>query len=251
MAVRGQGHSGAGLSISGSVGVLGESDTGIGIIGASSGSIGILGRSASRGIVGTQGSLALSCGGTYAVGGCAESSGIGVLGRSVSGYAVYGESTNNNAVYGVSVGSNTNAAAVAGTSASGYAAYFEAGNGSGGFATCTFHAGTTNWACSSDRNLKNNFRPVNTARVLEAVAKMPVTTWNMKGSTIRQLGPTAQDFYAAFHLGTSDKSINNTDVQGVALAAIKGMYQKNRALENQVKTLSARLAALEKAVGSR
>jgi Chaperone of endosialidase len=171
---------------------------------------------------------------------------------SSSNFGVYGVSGANNAVYGVATGTN---AAVAGTSANGYAAYFEAGNGSGGFATCTFQAGTTNWACSSDRTLKDNFKAVNTAQVLEAVVKMPVTTWTMKGSAIRQMGPTAQDFHAAFNLGASDKSINNTDAQGVALAAIKGLNTKleteNAALKEALASLEARLAALEKAVRPR
>lgn len=267
--------------------------SGNGISGVSSGgSIGVLGRSSARGIVGTQGDLAISCPGTYAVGGCANdgngvygnSAGggigvygnstargmvgtlggtscagtygvggcavdnIGVLGRSTNSYGVYGESSVTNAVYGVTVGSNSNATAIGGTSVSGYAAYFEAGNGASGFATCTFHAGTTGWACSSDKDLKENFAPVNPRAVLEAVAKLPVTTWSMKGSKIRQMGPTAQDFYAAFRLGSSDKSINNTDAQGVALAAIQGLYRENRRLEREVaslQALEARLKALE------
>ena len=35
-------------------------------------------------------------------------------------------------------------------------------------------------------------------------------------------GPMAQDFYAAFGLGNSDKSIGLLDASGVALAAIQG-----------------------------
>jgi hypothetical protein len=74
---------------------------------------------------------------------------------------------------------------------------------------------------------------------------MPITTWNLKGSKTLQLGPTAQDFKAAFGLGDSDKSINNFDAQGVALAAIKGLYQKNQALEAQNKALNRQLENLE------
>lgn len=243
------------MSCGGTYAVGGCATDGNGVLGNSAGGIGVLGNSTARGVVGTLGGT--SCAGTYAVGGCGVGN-IGVLGRSTSNYGVYGESSNTNAVYGVTVGSDTNATGVGGTSVSGYAAYFEAGNGSGGFATCTFHAGTTNWSCSSDKNLKNNFKAVNTTAVLEAVAKMPVTTWTMKGSAIRQMGPTAQDFYSAFKLGTSDKSINNTDAQGVALAAIKGLYQenralkdKNRALGNRLGAFEARLKALEQAVRSK
>lgn len=198
------------------IGVKGQAVNGVAVDGYSSGSTGVFGHS---------------------------QNGDGVRGFSTFRYGVYGESGRDNAVYGVATGTN---AAIAGTSPSGYGAYFEAGS-----ARCYFKAGTTGWDCASDRKLKENFKPVNTTQVLEAVAGMPVTTWSMKGSKIRQLGPTAQDFYAAFKLGDNDTTINATNAQGVALAAIKGMYEKNRALEHQVKTLEARLAALEKAVHSR
>jgi hypothetical protein len=194
--------------------------------------------------------------------------GTGVFGKSGAdplpdaivgtGSAVYGEGYHNNIVYGQTLGTDTNAVAVAGSSRKGFAAYFEAGSGFNQFAVCSFHALRTDWNCTSDRNAKDHFRPVNYAQVLEGVARMPVTTWTMKGSTIRQMGPTAQDFYAAFHLGTSDKSINNTDAKGVAFAAIKGLYgvvQKKDAkiasLSSRLDSLEARLAALEKAVRSR
>ena len=44
--------------------------------------------------------------------------------------------------------------------------------------------------------------------------------------TIRHMGPMAQDFYAAFGLGTDDKHIATIDADGVALAAIQGLNQK-------------------------
>jgi len=77
---------------------------------------------------------------------------------------------------------------------------------------------------------------------------MPITTWNMKGSRTRQLGPTAQDFYAAFGLGNSDKTINNTDAQGVAMAAIQGLYRQNQDLQVENQILRRKLADLEQQV---
>jgi hypothetical protein len=41
----------------------------------------------------------------------------------------------------------------------------------------------------------------------------------------------AQDFYKSFELGLDDKHIGTVDEGGVALAAIQGLYNKNRALE--------------------
>ena len=83
---------------------------------------------------------------------------------------------------------------------------------------------------------------------------MPIQTWNAKGADpgIRHMGPTAQDFYAAFGLGGDDKHISTGDKDGVALAAIQGLYQLNKELEAenaaqqaQIDALEARLAALE------
>jgi DNA-binding transcriptional MerR regulator len=74
------------------------------------------------------------------------------------------------------------------------------------------------------------------------------------------MGPTAQDFYAAFALGRDDTHIASLDTSGVALAAIQGLYQlskeqaarieeleeENIALREQLDRLEARVAALEK-----
>jgi hypothetical protein len=70
----------------------------------------------------------------------------------------------------------------------------------------------------------------------------------MKGDKKKRphIGPTAQDFYAAFKLGDSNKTINTADAQGVALAAIQGLYEENQELKQQLGILAARLHALEK-----
>jgi Chaperone of endosialidase len=234
--------------------------TGNGISGISSGgSIGLLGRSSARGVVGTQGDLAMPCAGTYAVGGCATD-GRGVQGVSDAGIGVIGISNARGVIgtqgviscagaYAVG-GCATSNIGVQGISQSGTAAYFQ--GGSGGSGACAFNGGA-GWACTSDRNKKENFKAVNAQAVLEKLAAMPVTRWNMKGDRNKTLhvGPVAQDFKAAFGLGENDTTINSADAQGVAFAAIKGIYEKNRTLEHQVKTLEARLQTLEKAMRSR
>ena len=59
----------------------------------------------------------------------------------------------------------------------------------------------------------------------------------------------AQDFRAAFGLGTDDKHIATVDADGVALAAIQGLNQKleaqNRALETENASVRVRLERLE------
>ncbi|MCO5053418.1 MAG: tail fiber domain-containing protein [Verrucomicrobiae bacterium] len=79
----------------------------------------------------------------------------------------------------------------------------------------------------SDRNLKENFRAVDAQAVLAKVAVLPLTRWNYKTSPGEEhVGPMAQDFHAAFGLGTDDKHIATVDADGVALAAIQGLNQK-------------------------
>lgn len=247
--------------------------------------IGVYGNSQTQGVVGTLGGS--SCAGLYAVGGCnstgigtgvygsssstshygvhgvnSSSGGFGVYGEASGGTGVFGRSSSSIGVFGVSAGTNAagvygenpnfigvrgvsaNGAAVRGDSTNGYSAEFIGGNAGDGY--CYF-AGGAGWSCTSDRNAKENFQPVDIALVLEAVAQLPITTWNMKGDANRtpHMGPVAQDFYAAFELGDSDTTINTADAQGVALAAIQGLYQLVQEQQEKIAELEARLAELE------
>jgi hypothetical protein len=57
----------------------------------------------------------------------------------------------------------------------------------------------------------------------------------------------AQDFYAAFGVGEDDRHISTVDADGVALAAIQGLYQLMQEQNAQIVALEARVAALEQA----
>jgi hypothetical protein len=100
---------------------------------------------------------------------------------------------------------------------------------------------------TSDVNAKENFAAVNGQEVLARLAEVPVTTWNFKSdeATVRHMGPTAQDFSAAFGLGEDDTHISTTDADGVALVAIQELYAQNLVLQDKVNDLEARLAAME------
>jgi hypothetical protein len=112
------------------------------------------------------------------------------------------------------------------------------------------------WTDSSDRARKENFAPVDGQAVLARLADVPITTWNYRAQepSVRHMGPTAQDFYAAFGLGEDERHIAALDANGVALAAIQVLYAQNQsqgaqieALQRQNADLEARLAALEAA----
>jgi hypothetical protein len=100
---------------------------------------------------------------------------------------------------------------------------------------------------TSDRAAKENFTPINTREVLAKVASLPLSQWNFKQDpSARHLGPVAQDFHAAFGLGTDDKHIATVDADGVALAAIQGLYQVVQEKEARIASLEQRLAELER-----
>jgi len=104
------------------------------------------------------------------------------------------------------------------------------------------------WTNASDRNLKENFTPVDQQAVLEQVAQLPITTWNYKAqeANIRHMGPAAQDFYAAFGLGEDNTHISTVDAAGVSLAAIQALYAQNRALKHQVVDQQTQIEALQR-----
>ena len=116
-------------------------------------------------------------------------------------------------------------------------------------------AGGNGWNGVSDRATKESFAPADGQAILEKLASLPVQEYNLKSQdpTIRHIGLVAQEF-AVFGYGESDTSINMQDADGVAMAAIQGLYAENQALKAQVASLQqqnadldARLTALEEA----
>ena len=107
------------------------------------------------------------------------------------------------------------------------------------------------WANASDAALKANFADVDARTVLRNLAEMPIRTWNYKAEDerTRHIGPTAQDFAAAFGCGGDDKSIGTIDADGVALAAIKGLYEIVREQSEKIGQLESELESLRAARG--
>jgi hypothetical protein len=88
--------------------------------------------------------------------------------------------------------------------------------------------GSGAWASLSDRNMKTAILPLDDAAILGKVAALPVSTWSyISERGVRHVGPMAQDFYAAFGVGEDDRHIASIDEDGVALAAIKGLYERS------------------------
>jgi hypothetical protein len=119
--------------------------------------------------------------------------------------------------------------------------------------------GSGSWASLSDRTVKTDIRALDGATVLAKVAALPVTEWTYRSEPgVRHVGPMAQDFYAAFHVGEDDRHITTIDEDGVALAAVKALNRKLataesdvRALSAQNRALAARLARIESRLASK
>ena len=95
--------------------------------------------------------------------------------------------------------------------------------------------------------------PVDERVILERVATLPLSTWRYTAdpSTVRHLGPMAQDFKAAFGLGDTDKSYHSIDAHGVSLASIKALYQLMHEQDARLRRLEAENAVLKATCGPR
>ena len=107
-------------------------------------------------------------------------------------------------------------------------------------------ANGTQWSSLSDVRAKHAFRDLDHDDLLARIAAMPVTEWSYKAqdAAIRHIGPTAQDFHAAFGLGEDPLRIGTLDADGVALAGVKGVEARTRHLSERLATLETENAGL-------
>ena len=82
------------------------------------------------------------------------------------------------------------------------------------------------------------------------LSAIPMQTWNYRSqdTSIRHMGPMAQDFRAAFGLGEDDKHISTVDADGVALAGILALYRMVREKDAQIERLTEHVRQLQAAV---
>jgi len=123
--------------------------------------------------------------------------------------------------------------------------YFTSGSSSGNNQAVYWFPGYGSWAFSSDRNLKDRLKHVDARAVLEKVSHLPIAEWSYKGYPQRHIGAMAQDFHALFPLNEDDKTLNDLDLHGVALAAIQGLNKKVEEKNLEIEELKQRLSRLE------
>jgi hypothetical protein len=110
---------------------------------------------------------------------------------------------------------------------------------------------STAWTSVSDRESKTDFKPVDSREILSKLASMPVTSWQYKHDPSRRyIGPTSQDFMAAFHLGDYDKGINTLDADGVAFAAIQGLVSELKIRDKKIEALEKKMDIMQKNIES-
>jgi hypothetical protein len=106
--------------------------------------------------------------------------------------------------------------------------------------------GGGSWSSISDRNMKENFARLDGEDVLKRIRRVPVMTWNYKSqeASIRHIGPMAQDLFAAFDVGESDRLINTIDIDGVNLAGVRALDERTSRQEAQIVELEKSNAEL-------
>lgn len=106
--------------------------------------------------------------------------------------------------------------------------------------------GSGSWSSASDRNAKKNLESVDAESVLRAVARMPIWRWSYKTQpdNVRHMGPTSQDFRAAFGLGENDTTISVVDSDGVSLAAIQALEKRTEQLQQENARLRSELESM-------
>ncbi len=113
-------------------------------------------------------------------------------------------------------------------------------------------AGGGAWLVVSDRTKKQDFRSVDGEQVLSRIRAMSIQEWSYiaQGPSIRHVGPTAQDFYAAFNIGESNLTIGTSDISGINMLAIQALIERSERLKAENAALRAEISALEARVNA-
>jgi hypothetical protein len=122
--------------------------------------------------------------------------------------------------------------------------YTNAGTSSGAYLA----AGGGSWNSLSDRAQKSDFRSIDLSDLLERISRIDIGTWRYvnQDPSIRHVGPTARDFNALLPElgGEGERFINSLDADGVALAAIQGLYEMVLRQQDQIRELMGEVRRL-------
>lgn len=197
------------------------------------------------------GSIALGTGNTASASGAFAAGTFNVA--SGAGSTALGTNTSTNGMQGAFVYADQSAAAAFGSGAANEFAVRAAGGfrfrTAGDLSTgCDLPAGSGAFSCTSSRFAKPNFRAMRGDDVLRKIAGLPIESWQYRtdSSGARHIGPTAQDFRAAFGLGTDDTSISLVDIDGINLLGVQTLARRMATLDRQNADLRARIVRSER-----
>ena len=108
------------------------------------------------------------------------------------------------------------------------------------------------WVSACDKNLKENFQPLDGEDVLNKLSKISFTSWNYKKQDpkiYRHYGIMAQDFYTAFgqdKYGTigNDSTVNPIDMIGIDMTAIQALEKRTAALQSENEALKSQASTM-------
>ncbi len=120
-------------------------------------------------------------------------------------------------------------------------------NGNGAHLT-----GGGTWTNSSSRKFKDHFQALEGKELLSKIAATPIESWQYKGGSEKHIGPVAEDFVAAFDVGTTREDGNRdneylapSDVAGVALLGVQELLKQNEELRQLVEELQKEVEKLK------
>lgn len=117
---------------------------------------------------------------------------------------------------------------------------------------CNLPAGSGVFSCASSRLLKDEFTAVDGEDLLARLASIPIERWQYttEEGGVWHLGPTAQDFRAAFGLGLDDENIGLLDISGVGLRGVQALEVRTNGLAADLAERDRRITQLEQQLES-
>jgi hypothetical protein len=106
---------------------------------------------------------------------------------------------------------------------------------------CNLPAGSGTFDCTSSRLAKVDFEDVDGETVLGKLAAIRIQRWRYRGTDASHVGPTAEDFHAAFDVGQGPTTISTVDADGISLLAIQALERRTAELREENAALRAKL----------
>lgn len=104
---------------------------------------------------------------------------------------------------------------------------------------------------SSSMEIKENFRAISTAEILNQLSRLTISEWNYKNQPgIIHIGPVSEEFNRLFGFNGNDKIIYTVDADGINMAAIQALKKENDQLKDLLNELNHRISSLERFIES-